>query len=1478
MAPAEENRIRSGSGSRGIRGVPISRLRVGGLFRPRIAIHDLLMKKTGFSLGAYAHLRLVIALTLFLAGLSLALPASGSWPALLISRLARLHHESLIQNKVALKKGLGGGGAKSVSWGDSASKTKAAGGTTTSASAAQPFSGVQPTVTKLTNTAGQTVYSIAPSHFDVSPPLSELATLSIPLPPETEREELQLPSWRILRSNKPDPVTQVAPAPRAPLAPDAPDAAGTGFNFAGISGTPTGGFPPDNNGSVGNDQFVEMVNTRYQVWSLNRAAKTVTSLAGPAAINTLWAGFGGACQTKNNGDPVVLYDKVANRWLLSQFTSSADANGDYFQCVAISKTPDAAGQYNRYAFAVPDKLFGDYPHYGVWSDAYYVMGHVFDSSDNFVAGLFGAMDRTKMLAGDSTATWVVINDPLEGGHMPADLDGFAPPPANAPGIFTSVHVDGMYLYRMKADFTTPANTTRTLQAKMPIAPATAPCGGSGGQCIPQPNSPFFIDSVGDRLMFRLAYRNFIDHESLVISHSVDPAITGVVSGVRWYEFRISGQPDSVCSTFPCTYQQGTVADAPNGRSRWMPSIAQDGGGNIIVGYSATGTNEATDAHSIRYTGRASNHPLGTMTLPETIIATGQRNIASDPTAPVRVGRWGDYTSTSIDPADDCTFWHVNEYYAATSAANPDWRTQIASMNFATTQCQPTTCTSRPATAPVIGTATVIGPNEIQVTWTAVAPTPGSYAVERAVVTNGVEGLYQPLGVAPGAATSYTDKTVQGGLTYSYRVVAATDAAGRCQGLLHSGAASATATGSCNFKPDFAGAVSATSLDGPACGITLNWAAGVSSCPLASPVKYNVYRGLTPDFVPSAANRIASCIPGPSSYVDTQGVTSGQTYFYIVRAEDNSTGHNGACGGNEDQNNVVVAGTAFGAGTQATAGTFTDAGGDLTSFLQLNAPGTGNILGPVWRFVRLADDAGANHTPLGDFAYRNAGPGPNDTYGSNECAAAQTPLLTVNGTSVNLTYWERHQLEKGWDGVAIEYSRNGGAWTDVPAPSNSTADGCVTSDLTTDYATLECTEPTAGEPVVNACGYPTTKPVITGPNNVPLPPGVGDCTVYMTGDITPYGHRCHRVTGLTPGDTIQFRWRFTSDPSSEFKGFYLDDIAVTNIKLPNTCATVAASPSPIPTATATATASPAATATATATVAPTATATSTPNPTATSTATPAPTATATPTVTPAAQAINLSTRMRVDTGDNAGIGGFIITGSVPKHVVIRGMGPSLTSSGFTTAEVLADPTLELHGPSGFATVTNNNWRDTQETQIQNTGLAPSNDAEAAIDATLSPGSYTVILRGNGTGVGIALFELYDLNTGANSKLANLSTRALVRSGNNVVIAGFTLGKSQGNDRVIVRGLGPSLTAFGISNPLQDPTLELRNQNGNLLKSNNDWADDSSQTADLAAAGLTPSSTKESAIATTLPPGLYTAILAGVNGGEGVGTVEVYDRGQ
>jgi hypothetical protein len=330
-------------------------------------------------------------------------------------------------------------------------------------------------------------------------------------------------------------------------------------------------------------------------------------------------------------------------------------------------------------------------------------------------------------------------------------------------------------------------------------------------------------------------------------------------------------------------------------------------------------------------------------------------------------------------------------------------------------------------------------------------------------------------------------------------------------------------------------------------------------------------------------------------------------------------------------------------------------------------------------------------------------------------------------------------------------------------------------------------------------------------------------------------------------------------------------------------TCPASTTPTPTPTFTPTPTP--TLTLTPTPTPTPPFTPTPTPTATlsppPTATPTPTATSTPTPTPSptpgAQTVNFSTRMRVQTGDNVGIGGFIISGTASKHVLVRAIGPSLTQFGVPNA--LPDPVLELHGPGGFGTITNNNWRDdpVQEPLILATGLAPSDNLESAIGAHLNPGAYTAVVRGNNNTTGVALIEVYDLSQAVAAKLANISTRAFVSTGDDIVIAGFILGNQSGHDRIVVRGIGPSLIAFGVLDALANPTLELRDNNGALLIGNNDWQDNQAQASELIAAGLAPTNPLESGIAATLPPGLYTALLAGLNNRTGVGVVEIYDRG-
>jgi len=238
-----------------------------------------------------------------------------------------------------------------------------------------------------------------------------------------------------------------------------------------------------------------------------------------------------------------------------------------------------------------------------------------------------------------------------------------------------------------------------------------------------------------------------------------------------------------------------------------------------------------------------------------------------------------------------------------------------------------------------------------------------------------------------------------------------------------------------------------------------------------------------------------------------------------------------------------------------------------------------------------------------------------------------------------------------------------------------------------------------------------------------------------------------------------------------------------------------------------------------------------------------------------------------------VGGFIVTGNEAKRVIIRGIGPSLASLG--VPGVVADPLLRLFGPTGSPIGVNDNWQDTQAAEIQATGIAPLDSREAAIIATLQPAAYTATLASSNGGNGVGLVEVYDLNSNANARLANISTRGSVQTADNVMIGGFALGGSSINPaKVIVRALGPSLAAAGINNPLANPTLQLFDNNGQSVAFNNNWQDDPSQAAQLQALNLAPTNPSESALVMMLAPGLYTAVVSGQGGGTGIGLIEVY----
>lgn len=432
---------------------------------------------------------------------------------------------------------------------------------------------------------------------------------------------------------------------------------GVGNGFSGPQGTFTvNSAPPDTNGAVGATQYVQLVNSGFAVF--DKATKAVTY--GPVATNTLWSGFGGPCETDNDGDATVVYDKAAGRWVISQFAVTA---APYFECVAVSATSDATGAYYRYAFPY-GSVFPDYPKMGVWPDAYYETFNMFNGN-TFAGAKLCAYDRNAMLSGAAATQQCFQLSTSYGGVLPADLDGSTAPPAGSPNYLMNFGTSKLNLWKFHVDWTNTANTTLTGPTAIPVASFAAACGG--GTCVPQTGTNQKLDSLADRLMFRLAYRNFTDHESLVVTHSVKVGTTrqNPYTGVRWYEVRSPGAT-------PVVYQQSTFS--PDTTYRWMGSVAMDKQGNMALGYSAS----SSAIHpAIRYTGRLATDALSTMQAENSIIEGLGSQSGSN------LSRWGDYSAMTVDPSDDCTFWYTNEYLKTTGAFN--WSTRLESFKFSTCQ-------------------------------------------------------------------------------------------------------------------------------------------------------------------------------------------------------------------------------------------------------------------------------------------------------------------------------------------------------------------------------------------------------------------------------------------------------------------------------------------------------------------------------------------------------------------------------------------------------------------------------------------------------------------------------------------------------------------------------------------------------------------------------------------------------------------------
>ena len=471
-------------------------------------------------------------------------------------------------------------------------------------------------------------------------------------------------------------------------------------NFDGISEADTvtigqGFLPPDTNGEVGPNHFVQTVNSAFRVW--DKSGNPLTPLA---SLSSLFAPLGAPCGSSNDGDPVTLYDQLSDRWLITQFClpSGSTNVGPFHEMIAVSKTGDPAGSYYLYDFITQGtNIFPDYPHLGVWTDAYYMTVNQF-SGNTFVNSGMYAFDRTKMIAGDPTAAYVYFNANTlfsgqgVGGMLPADLDGYIPPSpgtacpfayftANEFGDPAPANTDALRLFDFHVDFATPANSTFVERAGSPLAvaafdPNTVPA--ASRNVIPQPppaTASNYLDAISDRLMFRLAYRNFGNKETLVANHTVNASgnVATFRAGARLYQLSRA----TPASTWGIDEQTTWAGALPTDTDhRWMGSAAQNYLGDLVLGFSASGL---TTSPSVRYAAKLASDPAGGG------LAQGEQTlIAGNSSQASTSGRWGDYSDLTVDPSDDCTFWYTQEYMNTTTV----WKTRIGSFSVRTCTTSP----------------------------------------------------------------------------------------------------------------------------------------------------------------------------------------------------------------------------------------------------------------------------------------------------------------------------------------------------------------------------------------------------------------------------------------------------------------------------------------------------------------------------------------------------------------------------------------------------------------------------------------------------------------------------------------------------------------------------------------------------------------------------------------------------------------------
>jgi hypothetical protein len=459
-----------------------------------------------------------------------------------------------------------------------------------------------------------------------------------------------------------------------------------GLGYADVLALGQNHLPPDPTGAAGPNHYVQAVNVAFRVFDKNG-----TALTPPVALSSLFSQLGEPCGSRNDGDPIVLYDQLADRWLISQFCRATNPNNH--QVIAISKTSDPTGAYYLYDFHMPNNKFNDYPKFGVWPNAYYMSDNQFlQGGTTFLhAGVF-AFDRLKMLAGDATATYIYFDTqelfpPNSPGYssrgvaslLPDALDGLRPPPTGAPCPFAYFQAnefgdpaDQLRIYDFRADFTNPASSSFTERIGSPLAVAAFdPLTGGDTRAIPQPvvSLTLRLDAIPSRLMYRLSYRNLGTAETLIANHTVNASGASFYrAGVRWYELRRT----TPTSAFAIREQQSFTV-ARDGVHRWMGSAANNFRGDVAVAYSVSAVNNIFPG--LRYAAR-----LGTDTVGSGLVQGEQTLVAGNGSQTHSSGRWGDYSHLSVDPSDDSSFWFTGEYYGNGSTSGSEWQTRIVKFN------------------------------------------------------------------------------------------------------------------------------------------------------------------------------------------------------------------------------------------------------------------------------------------------------------------------------------------------------------------------------------------------------------------------------------------------------------------------------------------------------------------------------------------------------------------------------------------------------------------------------------------------------------------------------------------------------------------------------------------------------------------------------------------------------------------------------